>query len=420
MPGISLAMIIKNEAETIEKTIASALPCCEQMVVLIDKSTTDDTLKKINKLKRADDVMLEYVWIGSFSNTRNLAARFCKYEWILVMDGHEVLDDAKKLRYVWEQHQKDTDLFLFLIRNIETTPSTLQYQIRLYRNDGTMHYVNEVHNHLAVAGKDKIKGIKLLKKKRIKYISDITIIHNRSEELINERAVQRSAMVRKLEPAIRHKDGGAAAGTKENGLDNYYIAGRYYDEGNYDKATEYFGRNDKDGTDSYLRYVSLLYLGQIAELSGDVNDAIGYYRRAMQVPRCELLPSAYLFLGQLYEKKGDIHNTEVALEYYKFAQGRNFPLTGVPMVENHFSYAPHYAYARGCLAAVKALLKNIPNIRDESQKKSHYERAHWFLNVGFTETELQRRKYEGDTELSKAFLELGEKILDILVEIIRD
>ena len=67
MIKLSLAMIVKNEEATIERVLKSAIPFCDQMVV-VDTGSTDKTVE-IAKSLGAE--IYSFKWIDDFSAARN-------------------------------------------------------------------------------------------------------------------------------------------------------------------------------------------------------------------------------------------------------------------------------------------------------------------------------------------------------------
>lgn len=86
-PTISLAMIVKNEADCLQRCLESVRPLVDEMVI-IDTGSTDDTPAIA---RRCGAKVYSFPWNDDFSAARNFALSKVKGEWTLVMDADEVI-----------------------------------------------------------------------------------------------------------------------------------------------------------------------------------------------------------------------------------------------------------------------------------------------------------------------------------------
>lgn len=84
----SLCMILKNEEKGLERCIMSAISMVDEIVLLVDDSSTDKTLE-IAKL--LGDTVETYTWQNDFSAARNLCQSKIKGKWAFHLDGHEFI-----------------------------------------------------------------------------------------------------------------------------------------------------------------------------------------------------------------------------------------------------------------------------------------------------------------------------------------
>jgi glycosyltransferase involved in cell wall biosynthesis len=115
MPFISLCMIAKHEALTIERTIESAKEIVSEVVVGIDRASTDGTREIVARLGcRAIDINLSAELAAKrsldsqpdwgFSKARNTVLDACDPgNWRLILDGHELLCDPVELKNAIEE-----------------------------------------------------------------------------------------------------------------------------------------------------------------------------------------------------------------------------------------------------------------------------------------------------------------------------
>ena len=86
---ISVCILAKNSAQTIEATLASAARFPE--VILLDNGSTDETLAIARQFPNVK--IHEKPFIG-FGPLRNQAASVASYDWILALDTDEVISSA--------------------------------------------------------------------------------------------------------------------------------------------------------------------------------------------------------------------------------------------------------------------------------------------------------------------------------------
>ncbi len=92
MPTISLCMITKNEAALIEDCLLSVKGLVDE-IIIVDTGSTDKT---IEIARRFTDKIYEFRWIDDFSAARNESLKNATGDWILVLDGDEVLPQESK------------------------------------------------------------------------------------------------------------------------------------------------------------------------------------------------------------------------------------------------------------------------------------------------------------------------------------
>lgn len=149
-PTLSLAMIVKNEAEHIEKCLSTARPHVDEIVV-IDTGSTDGTQEIARQYA---DVFEEIEWPDSFSVARNYSMDQASGDYILILDGDEhIPDDAhwEGLRRVLREHDDIAGIEL-MVRNLVPENQILQAdcmpQVRIVKNHPMIRYDGKVHNQI--------------------------------------------------------------------------------------------------------------------------------------------------------------------------------------------------------------------------------------------------------------------------------
>lgn len=90
MIKISSITIAKNEADNIERCLASLQNCIDEIVVLIDSTTTDATRELAEKFPNVKIHISE--WLG-YARTKQLAVDLTTNDWALWIDADEVITD---------------------------------------------------------------------------------------------------------------------------------------------------------------------------------------------------------------------------------------------------------------------------------------------------------------------------------------
>src|SRR5271166_5941014 len=148
MKTLSLAMIVRNEGATIERVLGCAKLFADEMVV-VDTGSTDDT---VAKAEAVGAIVHRFAWVDDFAAARNFAFSKCAGDWIVWLDGDDVISpenqerildlkrtvlndelEAVYLRYVyppfrqWRERMARRDLFVqesFAGKSPSTSSST--------------------------------------------------------------------------------------------------------------------------------------------------------------------------------------------------------------------------------------------------------------------------------------------------------
>ena len=88
---LSLAMIVKNEADNLGRCLDSVKDLVDEMII-VDTGSTDNTIEIAKKYGAKVE---KFVWTGNFSEARNISLRHCSGDWILVLDADEILNPAE-------------------------------------------------------------------------------------------------------------------------------------------------------------------------------------------------------------------------------------------------------------------------------------------------------------------------------------
>lgn len=102
---LSLAMIVKNEQESLGHCLASVKELVDEIVIL-DTGSVDRTVA----IARSFGARVEsFTWVDDFSAARNVALARCTGDWVLVLDADEAIDalDHEAIRRALENPSFD-------------------------------------------------------------------------------------------------------------------------------------------------------------------------------------------------------------------------------------------------------------------------------------------------------------------------
>ncbi|MEK0317681.1 glycosyltransferase [Cohnella sp. 56] len=220
---LSLCMIVRNEADVIERCLASVAGVVDEMVV-VDTGSQDSTP---DIARSAGAEVYRYPWTGSFADARNYSLGRANGEWILWMDADEALQagDGELLRDAIETTKAEL-LLVETIHYVGGGPPdpnrcyTLAHH-RLFRNREHICFSRTVHEQLMIGG-----GIRL-EPGTIPGILPIRIHHY---GYLEEAVERRQKSLRNIEMLVAEKNAGGCAWT------DYHLAAELHRAGNESEA----------------------------------------------------------------------------------------------------------------------------------------------------------------------------------------
>ena len=139
---LSLSMIVRDEAERLERCLASVGGFVDEMV-LLDTGSSDDT---IAIAERCGAVVHQLPWPGDFAQARNAALQHVRGDWVLVLDADEVLCDEAKAPL--RQLMADPELLLINLLRLELGAAQAPYSnvSRLFRRHPAIEWSRRYHS----------------------------------------------------------------------------------------------------------------------------------------------------------------------------------------------------------------------------------------------------------------------------------
>lgn len=142
---LSACLIVKNEKDHI-KDVLSSLAGFDEIIVC-DTGSHDNTVELAKEF--TDKVFTDYEWADDFAAARNHALSKCTGDWVLSIDGDEVLEEGGigKIRAIIEKATVEQSTF-----SVEMTAkgSGQKHNLpRFFRNDGSVQWVGVAHETLS-------------------------------------------------------------------------------------------------------------------------------------------------------------------------------------------------------------------------------------------------------------------------------
>lgn len=232
---LTLVMIVKNEEKGLAAAIQSAKPYVQDIIVAIDEKSTD----RSGKIAIENGAIVKtFQFSDNFSAARNFAAIDVKTDYILFLDGHEILEKADNLQE-YLNSDKDVILVPILMEN-----GTIFFGGRIYKRG--LNFVGRIH--------ERVEG------KTSEYAKKMLIKHNRikgqNPDSISEREEQR----------IKHMDYIMKSELQDNPRDTrvlFHLALFYHSHNNYKSAKKYtklfLKYSDEIGGRWYLCYCMAIF-----------------------------------------------------------------------------------------------------------------------------------------------------------------
>lgn len=282
--GLMLAMILKDEGETIRDVIKSfhrddGTPMYDRIVIGIDDSTVDNTEEVVREF--TDDIH-HFTWEKNFAKTRNDLLKKCqKYDtpWIMMPDGHEALHPASRIAIEGILHSDRQDLWLIspYVHLYDNTKycchkqcSTLEIPEYTFprpmflRNNGKVWFKRAIHNFLDCDDKHKV------------IIGEINFIHKMPAWRLKNREKQRTEM----------NTEGLLEKLKENPDDSrdlFYLGNTYGDSQQLDKALVAYEKClEQAGSPDFIGQIRIM-LGHICCVKGEFEKANKYLVPALDM-----------------------------------------------------------------------------------------------------------------------------------------
>jgi len=210
-PTLALVMVVKNEEKGLAAAVNSAKSICDEIIILVDSSSTDRTLQIARQLTPE---VHSFEYHDDFARARNLAHLGVKSDWILFLDGHEILKTPETVKKYLTCPEEG------LLSHVLMETGTKFPAVRIYRKG--CEFNGALHEQINC--------------KTTKCAPDILIEHHRldlqSDKGIEERERQREEQTPRILGGQLKKD-------KKNTRAAFHMAKFYEGQRNWKKALKY-------------------------------------------------------------------------------------------------------------------------------------------------------------------------------------
>ncbi len=231
---LSICMIVKNQAEILEKTLPSLVAGAEEVIVL-DTGSTDAAVKTAERLGAK---VFFFPWPNDFSLARNESIKLATGDWILWVDADELIEveTLQKLKLVLAQDKADAyNLLICESHPYDKEESECYFRTKVFRNHKGIHFERPFNEQVCA------KDGKVLPAENL---SDIKIYHFGKYLAEAKMKAKKERNIQLLEQALKKKD-----------QDPYYhllLANNYYEIdllekslAHYQKAADLFDEPQK-------------------------------------------------------------------------------------------------------------------------------------------------------------------------------
>lgn len=228
---ISACLIVKNEKDHIREVLESLSGFDE--IVVCDTGSIDNTVEIAREF--TDKVFTDYVWNDNFAEARNYALSKCTGDWILSIDGDEILQigGIEHIREIIERATEDQLHFSVKMKGKGT--NNVHNLPRIFRNDGSVKWVGAAHETLCPVQSNVI---------------DVLITYGSS----TAHALDPDRMMRILEKVVNSEE--------SKPRDLYYYAREFYYRKDYLKAAQVFDEYVSMSTWNPEKADALLYMAR--------------------------------------------------------------------------------------------------------------------------------------------------------------
>jgi glycosyltransferase involved in cell wall biosynthesis len=112
MLNLTIAMIVKNEEQVLERCLSSFAGLAEE-VIIVDTGSTDRTIEIAQKFT---DKIYHFDWVDDFSAARNYSFAQATCDYIMWLDADDVLDNSERLKFLELKSNFNPDIDVAMLK----------------------------------------------------------------------------------------------------------------------------------------------------------------------------------------------------------------------------------------------------------------------------------------------------------------
>ncbi|MBX3043441.1 MAG: glycosyltransferase [Candidatus Kapabacteria bacterium] len=292
---LTVAYIVKNEENSLPKSIASIKNVADEIIV-VDTGSTDNTIETAKQLGAK---VYYFDWINDYSAARNISIKHATSKWILYLDADErITEESKNLirKTILEASEETGGLICEINSNYIMDDGTEgiyngNYP-RLFRNIGypVLHFFGKVHEQISPSFIER--GYELSD-------SPIVIVHEGYAISSSDLKVKLNKHIKTLTDDIQNEP--------YNGYTWYQLGNTLYQMKRYSECKEILENALKCGNlTKYLSANTALLLSRVEEFLGDMKSAFDWAHEALKY--IDKYQHALIRKAEILQKLGKLDN----------------------------------------------------------------------------------------------------------------
>ncbi|MCM3494625.1 glycosyltransferase [Paenibacillus sp. FSL M7-1455] len=149
-PRISLCMIVKDEADHLQRCLQSVKAVVDEMIV-VDTGSSDET----PDIARAFGAhVIDFPWKNDFAMARNVGLDAATGQWILFLDADETLDEEDQEKLLLCAQHTEYDGFFMNIHNVVgdgNQGTSINPVLRMFRRAKEHRFEGRIHEQIAAS-----------------------------------------------------------------------------------------------------------------------------------------------------------------------------------------------------------------------------------------------------------------------------
>ena len=149
MSTLSVCMIVKNEEEFLAGCLDSVKAIADE-IVIVDTGSEDKTIEIAESYGAR---VYHHPWEGDLSKARNQSLEYAIYDWIMIIDGDEELDQADIPVAKMLMENSDFDGLSCWTLSANGPDGTAAHPLPRFFRNGKGHYKGIIHNQCVIHGR---------------------------------------------------------------------------------------------------------------------------------------------------------------------------------------------------------------------------------------------------------------------------